>query len=65
MFAMVNLARHLDGDAEAALRATNHKFERRFASIESALTQQGRKPTDATLAELDGLWEAAKRAERK
>ena len=61
---MVNLARHLDGDAEAALRATNHKFERRFASIERALAQQGRQPAEATLAELDALWEAAKRAER-
>ncbi|MGZ3411345.1 MAG: nucleoside triphosphate pyrophosphohydrolase [Xanthobacteraceae bacterium] len=64
MFALVNLVRHLDGDAEAALRATNHKFERRFASIEHALAQQGRKPTDATLAELDGLWDDAKIAER-
>jgi ATP diphosphatase len=64
MFAMVNLVRHLDGDAEAALRATNHKFERRFASIEHALAQQGRKPANATLAEMDALWDAAKRAER-
>lgn len=64
IFAMVNLVRHLDGDAESALRATNHKFERRFASIERALAQQGRKPTDATLAELDGLWDDAKLAER-
>ena len=44
LFAMVNLARHLGGDAEAALRATNHKFERRFASIECALARQGRTP---------------------
>jgi ATP diphosphatase len=63
MFAMVNLVRHLDGDAEATLRQTNAKFERRFASIESALAKDNRKPTDATLAEMDALWDAAKREE--
>ena len=55
MFAMVNLVRHLDGDAEATLRKTNAKFERRFASIEHALAKEQRKPTDATLAEMDAL----------
>jgi ATP diphosphatase len=64
LFAAVNLARHLGGDAESALRATNGKFERRFASIESALAAQGRKPADASLEEMDALWDAAKRAER-
>ena len=63
MFAMVNLVRHLGGDAEATLRKTNAKFERRFASIEHALAKEQRKPTDATLAEMDALWDAAKRAE--
>jgi len=63
LFAMVNLVRHLDGDAEATLRKANQKFERRFASIEDALAKEQRKPTDATLAEMDALWNAAKRAE--
>jgi ATP diphosphatase len=65
IFAMVNLVRHLGGDAEATLRQTNAKFERRFVSIEHALAKEDRKPTDATLAEMDALWDAAKRAETK
>jgi ATP diphosphatase len=65
LFAVVNLARHLDADPEAALRACNQKFIRRFASIEQALAGQGRKPENATLAEMDALWDAAKAAERK
>jgi ATP diphosphatase len=64
LFALVNLARHLDADPEAVLRATNAKFERRFASIEAALAHQGRGPQDATLAEMDALWDAAKAAEK-
>jgi ATP diphosphatase len=64
MFAVVNLARHLDVDTETALRATNLKFERRFASIEGALSAQGKTPKDATLDEMDALWNAAKAAEK-
>lgn len=64
IFAAVNLARHVDCDAENAVRATNQKFERRFGSIEAALARQGRGPTDATLQEMDELWNAAKREER-
>jgi nucleoside triphosphate diphosphatase len=64
LFAVVNLARHLDADPEATLRATNRKFERRFAAIEGALAQQGKSPLDATLAEMDALWDAAKSAEK-
>jgi ATP diphosphatase len=64
MFAVVNLARHLDVDTETALRATNLKFERRFASIEDALAVQGKTPQDATLDEMDALWNAAKAAEK-
>src|SRR5205807_9333663 len=52
LFAVVNLARHLDGDPEAVLRATNQKFERRFAAIEQALAARGKSPADSTLAEL-------------
>jgi len=64
MFAVVNLARHLDIDTETALRATNLKFERRFASIEKALAMQGKTPTDATLDEMDALWNEAKAVEK-
>ncbi|MBN9083108.1 MAG: nucleoside triphosphate pyrophosphohydrolase [Rhizobiales bacterium 62-17] len=64
LFAVVNLARHADADPEASLRTTNAKFARRFAFIEAALRDQGRKPTDATLEEMDALWNAAKAAER-
>jgi ATP diphosphatase len=64
LFAVVNLARHLGGDPERVLRATNAKFERRFASIEKALAEQGSSPQQSTLAEMDALWNAAKAAER-
>ena len=64
LFAVVNLARHLDADPEAVLRATNRKFERRFASIERALATQGKSPRQATLAEMDALWDEAKAAEK-
>jgi nucleoside triphosphate diphosphatase len=63
LFAAVNLARHLRGDPEALLRQTNQKFERRFASIERALAARGKVPQDATLAEMDALWEEAKAQE--
>ena len=63
LFAAVNLARHLRADPEGVLRATNQKFERRFASIERALAARGKAPADASLAEMDALWEAAKAAE--
>lgn len=65
LFAVVNLARHLGVEPESALRATNAKFERRFAAIEAALATQGRRAEDATLAEMDALWEAAKQSERE
>ncbi len=63
LFAAVNLARHLHADPEAVLRATNRKFERRFASIEQALAAAGKAPQDATLAEMDALWNEAKSRE--
>src|SRR5262245_24126500 len=65
LFAAVNLARHLDIDPEAALRATNQNFERRFAAIERALAARGKSPEQSTLAEMDALWDDAKAAERK
>src|SRR5262249_52383323 len=64
LFAVVNLARHLDVDPEATLRATNLKFERRFATIERALAERGKTPQAATLEEMDELWNEAKAAER-
>ncbi len=64
LFAVVNLARHLMTDPEGVLRETNLKFERRFASIERALAARGQRPQDATLAEMDALWNAAKAAEK-
>jgi ATP diphosphatase len=63
LFAVVNLARHLDVDPEAMLRATNRKFERRFAMIERALAERGKTPQAATLEEMDALWNEAKAAE--
>jgi ATP diphosphatase len=64
LFAVVNLARHLDADPEATLRAANRKFTQRFGSIERALAAQGKQPQDSTLAEMDALWDAAKAAEK-
>lgn len=63
MFALVNLARRLDVDPDGALRRTNAKFERRFRQIEASLRDGGRKPEDATLAEMEALWQAAKAEE--
>ena len=63
LFAAVNLARHLRADPEAVLRQTNRKFERRFAAIERALAAKGKAPQDATLAEMDALWDEAKAEE--
>jgi ATP diphosphatase len=65
LFAVVNLARHFHVDPETALRATNAKFERRFASIERALAERGKSPPESTLTEMDALWDAAKAAERE
>ena len=64
LFAVVNLARHLDVDPETALRTTNLKFERRFGAIEDALAANGKTPADATLQEMDDLWDEAKAAEK-
>jgi nucleoside triphosphate diphosphatase len=64
LFAVANLARHLGIDPEAALRSTNAKFIRRFSVIEAALAKQDRSPSDASLAEMEELWQAAKLAER-
>jgi MazG family protein len=65
LFVMANIARHLGVDPEAALRGANLKFVQRFRSIEAALAKEGRKPEDATLEEMDALWDEAKAAETK
>jgi ATP diphosphatase len=64
LFVMANLARHLNVDPEVALRQANAKFQRRFEFIEDALSRDGRTPLDSDLAEMDGLWDAAKVAEK-
>lgn len=64
LFAVVNLARRLKADPEQVLRATNHKFERRFRHVERRLAEYGRTPDQADLAEMDRYWNDAKRLER-
>lgn len=64
LFVMANVARHLEIDAETALRKANEKFVRRFQRIEARLAETGRSPAESDLAEMDALWDAAKREER-
>ncbi len=59
----VNLARHLKVDPEKALRRSNTKFERRFRYIESRLARAGKTPEEASLDEMDALWDEAKKEE--
>jgi ATP diphosphatase len=63
LFALVNLARHTGIDPELALRGTNAKFERRFGYIEHTLAGRGRSLESASLAEMDALWNEAKKKE--
>lgn len=63
LFSCVNLARHLDVDADAALRRASTKFEARFRRMEQRVHDQGLTLDAKSLAELDHLWESAKRAE--
>lgn len=63
LFALVNYARFLGITPENALQRTNAKFIRRFQYIETALAAQGQTPADATLEEMDALWNAAKAEE--
>src|SRR5579872_4786036 len=60
LFALVNLARHVDADPDMALRGANAKFERRFAYIERTLASRGRSLEAASLEEMDALWNEAK-----
>jgi uncharacterized protein YabN with tetrapyrrole methylase and pyrophosphatase domain len=63
LFAAANLARKLDVDAEAALRAANAKFERRFRGMESLAVERGQVFSELDLAAQEDLWQAVKRAE--
>jgi ATP diphosphatase len=60
MFCCVNLARHYQIDPELALRGTNDKFIKRFNYIEETLTKQNKSLDEATLEEMDALWNEAK-----
>lgn len=61
LFSLVNTSRHLNVDPEEALRKTITKFMRRFAHIEKRLVETGKSLSDATLAEMDKLWDEAKK----
>ncbi len=60
LFAAVSLARKLECDAEAALRACARRFGERFSYIEDRLRERGRVPAESNLAEMDALWDEAK-----
>ncbi|MEC8061575.1 MAG: nucleoside triphosphate pyrophosphohydrolase [Pseudomonadota bacterium] len=64
LFAVVNLARHLDIDPEAALRAGNAKFERRFRAVEDGFREKGRQMAAASIEDMEVLWNAAKASEK-
>lgn len=60
LFAVVNLARHMKIDPETALRTANAKFVRRFGVIEKTLGSRGTTPAEASLEEMEAIWQAAK-----
>ena len=64
LFVLVNVARYLALDPESALRKTNRKFRRRFEYLEDKLREQGRKPADASLDEMESLWQESKQQEK-
>jgi ATP diphosphatase len=64
LFAVANLARHLKVDPEKALRTANAKFVRRFQAIEVGLAARGKKPAEASLDEMEALWQQAKEDEK-
>ena len=59
-FVLVNIARHLSIDPESALRRTNRKFRHRFGWLEEQLQKQGRQPEEATMEQMEELWQQAK-----
>ena len=60
LFVIVNLARFLKVDPEQALRKTNAKFRRRFAHVEEGLAARANSAADATIEEMEALWQDAK-----
>jgi MazG family protein len=64
LFVLVNIARYLDLDPESALRKTNRKFRRRFEYLEARLREHGRKPSEASLEEMEALWQESKQQEK-
>jgi MazG family protein len=64
-FVLVNIARYLSLDPESALKKTNRKFKRRFQWMEEQLRSSGRTPQQATMNELESLWQSAKRQEQQ
>ena len=65
LFVIVNIARFLKVDPEQALRGTNTKFRRRFAHVEQGLEAQGKSPKEASIEEMERLWQDAKGQEAK
>jgi len=65
LFVIVNIARFLKVDPEQALRGTNSKFRRRFAHVEQGLEAEGKSPKEASIEEMERLWQEAKRHEGK
>jgi uncharacterized protein YabN with tetrapyrrole methylase and pyrophosphatase domain len=65
LFVIVNIARFLKVDPEQALRGTNSKFRRRFEHVEQRLEAQGKSPREATIEEMERLWQEAKGQEAK
>jgi ATP diphosphatase len=65
LFVMANLGRHLGLDPEAALRAANAKFTRRFEAVEAKLARLGKSPKDSDLSEMDELWNQVKSEGRR
>src|SRR6266851_8591795 len=63
-FVLVNIARYLSLDPESALRKTNRKFKRRFQWMEERLRASGRAPQQASMDELETLWQQAKQQEK-
>jgi len=63
-FVLVNIARYLSVDPESALKKTNRKFKQRFQWMEQRLQESGRKPEQATVEELESLWQQAKEREK-
>jgi nucleoside triphosphate diphosphatase len=59
-FTLVNLARHLEQDAESALRRATNKFERRYRALEEQLTEQGKVVNQLSLEQLEALWQSVK-----